>query len=65
MVVPIWPETMHFVGRVCDIHPLVGKWETLRGEGGLGVRAGVVDLAMIGAGERDRAVQRIVMEFVQ
>ena len=61
MIVPIRPGTTHIVGLVCDIHPLVGKWETLTGEGGFGVR-GVGSLDMIGAGERDRAVRRIVME---
>ncbi len=60
MIVPIQPGTMHVVGRVCDIHLLVGKWETLTGEGGFGVR-GVVYLGMIGAEERDQAVRRIVM----
>jgi hypothetical protein len=48
---------------VCDIHPSAGKWETLTGEGGFGVH-GVVDLGMIGSGERDRVVCRIVMEVV-
>jgi hypothetical protein len=60
MIVPIQPGTMHVVGRVCNIHPLVGKWEMLTGEGGFGVH-GVVYLGMIGAGERDRAVRRIIM----
>ena len=65
MVVPIQPGMMHAVRCVCDIHPSVGKWKTLTGEGGFGMRAGVVDLAMTGARERDRAVRRFVMEFVQ
>ncbi len=30
------PETTHLVGRVVDIHPLMGKMETLVGEGGFG-----------------------------
>ncbi len=32
-MVPIQPETLHVVGWVFDIHPSVGKWETLVGEG--------------------------------
>ena len=51
------------MGLVCDIHPSVGKWETLTGEGGFGLR-GVGCLDMIGAGERNRAVRRIVMEVL-
>jgi hypothetical protein len=39
----------------------VGKWETLTGESSFGV-CGVADLGMVGSGERDRVVQRIVME---
>ncbi len=31
MMVPIRPETLHVVGQVFDIHPSVGKWETLVG----------------------------------
>jgi hypothetical protein len=46
---------------VCDIHPSAGKWETLTGEGGFGVR-GVANLGIVGSGERDRVVRRIVME---
>ena len=38
----------------------MGKWETLTGEGGFGMY-GVVDFGMIGAGERDQIVRRIVM----
>ena len=53
MMVPIRPETTHTVGRVCDIHPSVGKWETLTGEGGFGACEELVDLGMVGAGERD------------
>ncbi len=34
MMVPIQPETPHVVGWVFDIHPSVGKWETLVGERG-------------------------------
>ena len=60
MTSPIRPETIHAVGRVFDNQPLVGKWETLTGEGGLGVRE--VDLGMVG-GDRDREVRRIVMEY--
>ena len=59
MVSPIRPETTHVVGRVSDNQPLVGKWETLTGEGGLGVRG--VDLDMMG-GDRDWVVRLIVME---
>ena len=51
MIVPIRPGTTHVVGRVCDNQPSVGKWETLTGEGGLGVRG--MDLVMVG-GEIDR-----------
>ena len=51
MMVPIHPGTVHIVGRVCNIQPSVGKWETLTGEGGLGVRGMV--LGMVG-GEIDR-----------
>ena len=61
MIVPIRPGTMHIVGFVCGIHPSVGKWETLTGEGGFGVH-GIGCLDMIGAGERDRAVRQIIME---
>ena len=50
-MVPIRPGTAHIVGRVCDIQPSVGKWETLTGEGGLEVRGMV--LGMVG-GEIDR-----------
>ena len=64
MMVPIRPETTHTVGRVCDIHPSVGKWETLTGEGGFGVCEEVVGLGIVGAGERDRAVRRIVMRLL-
>ena len=46
---------------VCDNQPFVGKWETLTGEGGFGACGGLVVFAMIGAGERDRVVRRIVM----
>ena len=63
MIVLIRPGTTHIVGLVCDIHPSVGKWEMLTGEGSFGVR-GVGCLDMIGAGERDRAVRRIVMEVL-
>jgi hypothetical protein len=38
------PETTHLVGRVVDIHPLMGKLETLVGEGGFG---GMGDLGMV------------------
>jgi hypothetical protein len=64
MIVPIRPGTTHTVGRVCDIHPSVGKWETLTREGGFGARGGLVVFCMIGAGERERVVRRIVMSFV-
>ncbi len=37
------PETIHLIERVVDIHPLMGKLETLVGEGGFG---GVGDLGM-------------------
>ena len=50
-MVPIRPGTAHIVGRVCDNQPSVGKWETLTGEEGLGVRE--MDLVMMG-GERER-----------
>ena len=56
---PLRPETIHAVGRVFDNQPSVGKWETVTGEGGLGVR--IVDLGMVG-GDREREVRRIVME---
>jgi hypothetical protein len=59
MVSPIWPGTTHVVGCVSDNQPLVGKWETLTVEGGLGVQG--VDLDMMG-GDRDRVVRLIVME---
>jgi len=42
----------------------VGKWETLTGEGGFGICGGLVVFAMMGVGERDRVVRRIVMSFV-
>ena len=48
---PIRPGTTHIVGHVWDNQPSVGKWETLTGEGGLGVRG--MDLVMVG-GEIDR-----------
>ncbi len=51
---------MHTVGRVFDIHPSVGKWETVTGDGGFGVREG--DLGMVG-GEREQVVRRIVMKY--
>jgi len=38
MVVPTQLGTTHTVGRVFDIHPSVGKWETVTGDGGFGVR---------------------------
>ncbi len=59
MIVPTRPGTPHVVGRVVDIHPLVGNWETLMGEGGFGVRG--LDLGMVG-GERDRVVRLIIMK---
>ena len=58
MVTPIWPGTTHVVGCVSDSQQSVGKWETLTGEGGLGIRR--VDLNMVG-GDRDRVVRLIVM----
>jgi hypothetical protein len=61
MIVPIRPETTHFVGRVCDNHPSVGKWETLIEEGDVGV-CGVEILGIVGSGVRDRVVRRIIME---
>jgi hypothetical protein len=33
MMVPIRLDTPHVVGRLFDIHPSVGKWKTLVGEG--------------------------------
>ena len=42
----------------------MGTWETLTGEGGFGVCEELVDLGMLGAGERDRAVRRIVMRLL-
>ncbi len=38
------PEMTHLVGRVVDIHPLMGQLETLVGEGGFG---GMGDLGLI------------------
>ena len=49
---------VHVEGRVVDIHPLVGNWETLMGEGGL-VRG--LDLGIVG-GERGWVVWLIVMK---
>jgi hypothetical protein len=43
-MLPIWPETTHLIGWVVDIHPLVGKVDTLVGEGGFG---DVKDLGMV------------------
>ena len=60
MMVPIRPGTAHVVGRVCDNQPSIGKWETLTGEGGLGVRE--LDFGMVG-GDTDREVRRIVIEY--
>jgi hypothetical protein len=60
MVVPTRLGTTHMVGRVFDINPLVGKWETVTGDGGFGVRE--VDLGMVG-GEREQVVQRIIMKY--
>ena len=57
MVSPIRPGTTHVVGCVSDSRPLLGKWETLTGEGGLGVQG--VDVDMVG-GDRDQGVRLIV-----
>jgi hypothetical protein len=59
-MVPIQPETTHVVGRVFDIHPSVGKWETLVGEGGFFLGDGG-DLDMVGGEEG--WVWKIVMWF--
>jgi hypothetical protein len=32
-MVPIRPDTPHVMEWIFDIHPLLGKWETLVGEG--------------------------------
>jgi hypothetical protein len=50
MMVPIQPETLHVVERVFDIHPSVGKWETLVGEGDFILGNGG-DLDMVGGEE--------------
>ena len=50
MMVPIQPDSPHVVGLVFDIHPSVGKWETLVGEGGFFLGGGG-DLDMVGGEE--------------
>ena len=53
---------MHSVGRVFDNQPVVGKLETVTGEGGFGGRG--VDLGMVG-GDRDRGTRPIVLRYCQ
>ena len=62
MMSPLRPETMHSVGRVFDNQPVVGKLETVTGEGGFGLCE--VDLGMV-VGDRDRGVRRFVMRYFQ
>ncbi len=53
-------ETTHLVGRVVDIHPLMGKMETLVGEGGFG---SVGDLGMVVGIDGDRLSQDLSCEW--